>query len=265
MNDRSFVRSSRALATLSSFRKKVLMAGNWLGLVAPPAGDRDGALRTFHTLEDLVKTWLLGVIPVFAVACATSSPSSSGKQSETARAQSSAQSSFQGAADAQKNALAEQSKAEEADRQVTEAQKKLADAQAKARAQHARADQSQRDAQRLAQEAQQQGAQSQREAMQSQKSEAQTARQIQSGNQQSWMQSRTIEGQVSAASNDDLTVRSVSQGDVQLKLNDSTAITIDGQKGTATQIQPGADVRASYQVVDGKATAVRIDVTRPSR
>ena len=265
MNDRSFVRSSRALAALCSFRKKVLTAGNWLGLVA-----RLLAIETAHcapstTSEDLVKTWLLVVIPAFAVACATSSPSSSGKQSETARAQTSAQSSFQRAADAQKNALAEQNKAEEADRQVTEAQKKFADAQGKARAQHARAEQAQRDAQRLAQETQQQGAQSQREAMQSQKTEAQTAQQIQSGNQQAWMQSRTIEGQVSSASTEDLTVRSASQGDVQLKLNDSTAIMIDGQKGTAMDIQPGSDVRASYQMVDGKATAVRLEVTKPSR
>ena len=241
------------------------MAGNWLGLVARLLAIEPAHCAPSSPSEDFVKTWLLAVIPVFAVACATSSPSSGGKQSETARAQSSAQSSFQRAADAQKNALAEQTKAEEADRQVTDAQKKFADAQGKARAQHAKAEQAQKDAQRLAQEAQQQGAQSQRDAMQSQKTEAQTAQQIESGNQRAWMQSRTVEGQVSSASNNDLTVRSASQGDVQLKLNDSTSITIDGQKGTTTQIQPGADVRASYQMVDGKATAVRLDVTNPSR
>jgi hypothetical protein len=48
---------------------------------------------------------------------------------------------------------------------------------------------------------------------------------------------------------------------MSLKLSDSTAVTIDGKPSSPTQIQPGSDVRASYQVVDGQPTALKIDVT----
>ncbi|MFL5459030.1 MAG: hypothetical protein ACJ78X_21735, partial [Myxococcales bacterium] len=48
--------------------------------------------------------------------------------------------------------------------------------------------------------------------------------------------------------------------DMNLQLSDSTAITVDGKSSSAQQIQPGSDVRASYQMVDGQAQALKIDV-----
>ena len=62
------------------------------------------------------------------------------------------------------------------------------------------------------------------------------------------------------ASKDELVLRSSDQGDLRLKLNDSTAVTVDGQMGSADQIKPGEDVRASYQVIDGQPTATKIEV-----
>ena len=158
--------------------------------------------------------------------------------------------------------LEEQKKAEQADQAVTDAQKKLAEAQAKAQAQHAKAEQAQQQAQQLSQQAQQQGTQSQSEAMQSQQRETQTAQRLQQQNQQAFTQAKNIEGKVTAATSDELTVLSPGEGDVRLKLNDSTAITIDGQQGSANQIQPGADVRASYQLIGGTPTAIRVRVTK---
>jgi len=208
------------------------------------------------------KMWLVAGVPALVLACASSS---SETKSDTSRAQTQAHSNFQRAADAQKNALAEQKKAEQADQAVTEAQKKLADAQAKAQAQHAKAEQAQREAQQTGQDAQQQGTQSQGEAMQHQQREAQTAQQIQQENAQSFAQTHNVQGKVTAATSDELTVLSPGQGDMRLKLNDSTAITIDGRQGSADQIRPGSDVRASYQMIDGKPTAMTVQVTKASQ
>jgi colicin import membrane protein len=208
------------------------------------------------------RTWWIAGVPALVLACSTSSGET---KSDTSRAQSKAQSDFQRAADAQKSALAEQKKAEQADQAVTDAQKKLAEAQAKAQAQHAKAEQAQKDAQQAAQQAQQQGTPSQSEALQHQQTESQTAQQLQQENPQAWSQSQNIQGKVTAATADELTVLSPSQGDMRLKLNDSTAITIDGRQGSADQIQPGSDVRASYRLIDGKPTAMRVQVTKASQ
>jgi hypothetical protein len=59
-------------------------------------------------------------------------------------------------------------------------------------------------------------------------------------------------------------VRSPDQGDVRVKLNDSTAITVDGRMGKADDIKPGANVRASYQLIDGQPTASKLEVTNRS-
>ena len=79
-------------------------------------------------------------------------------------------------------------------------------------------------------------------------------------NQQAYMQTKNVRGQAVSASKDELLLRSSDQGDLRLKLNDSTAVTVDGQMGSPDQIKGGEDVRASYQVIDGQPTALKIDV-----
>ena len=75
------------------------------------------------------------------------------------------------------------------------------------------------------------------------------------------MKTRNIRGAVAAVSSGSLTVRSDDQGDVRLRVSDSTAVSLDGRVATMKEIREGSDVRASYGLVDGQATAVRLDVT----
>ncbi|HWT86404.1 MAG TPA: hypothetical protein VN177_11565 [Myxococcales bacterium] len=44
-------------------------------------------------------------------------------------------------------------------------------------------------------------------------------------------------------------------------MTDSTAVRVNGQLASVSQIQPGSEVRASYQVVDGQPKALVIDAT----
>jgi len=46
-----------------------------------------------------------------------------------------------------------------------------------------------------------------------------------------------------------------------LQVTDSTAVRVNGQLASVSQIQPGSEVRASYQVVDGQPKALVIDAT----
>lgn len=197
-------------------------------------------------------------ISTLVLACATSSPNQ--EKSGTRQAQDNAQKQYQDAASAQKRAAEEQQKAEQAQLEVTKAQKALADAQARLTGQRAKAEQAQREALQLGRDAQRRGALMQEQATQLQDQEARLA-QAQQGNQQSWMQTRNIRGAVAAVSPGSLTVRSDDQGDVRLQVSDSTAINLDGRTASMKEIHAGSDVRASYGLVDGQATAVRLEVT----
>jgi len=44
-------------------------------------------------------------------------------------------------------------------------------------------------------------------------------------------------------------------------VTDSTAVRVDGRSASLSQIQPGSDVRASYQMVNGQAKALQIDAS----
>jgi methylphosphotriester-DNA--protein-cysteine methyltransferase len=179
------------------------------------------------------------------------------KPSETVSAQSQASQSFQAAADAQKRATDEQQKAEKAHQDVIQAQKALADAQARERGQQAKADQAQADAQRLASAANQQGNLSQQQAAQNQQVETQQHQQVVQQNQ-SWTQAQEARGTVIGAESGSLAVRTDDSQTLNLGINESTAVTLDGRQASASQLMPGTEVRASYQMVDGKAQALRI-------
>ena len=206
------------------------------------------------------RIWWLATIPALALGCATGSSNNQKPTSEAVRTQTQAQQALQRAADAQKQALAEQQKAEQLQQEVTQKQKDLADAQARLTAQRAKAEQSQRDAQRLGAEAQREAQTQQQQATQLQRTEGQQHQQMTQQNQQAYMQAKNVRGQALSASKDELVLRSSDQGDLRLKLNDSTAVTVDGQLGSPDQIKAGQDVRASYQVIDGQPTATKIEV-----
>jgi hypothetical protein len=209
--------------------------------------------------------WLTAAGAMALTACSGMGGASNQPKSETQRAQSQAEQAFQRAADAQKKANEEQAKAEQAHQDVEKLQKQLAEAQARAQAQDLKAQQAQQEARRLAQEAQQQATQAQSQAAQLQKSESQTRQQMHQQNIQQWTQTQSVQGMALGADGNTLRVRSSDQGDLRLKLTDSTAITVDGRQGSVNDIQPGSDVRASYQVIDGQPTAVKLDVTSKNK
>jgi hypothetical protein len=209
--------------------------------------------------------WLAAAAGMALTACAGSGGSSNQPKSETQRAQSQAQDAFQRAAEAQKRANEEQAKAEQSHQEVERLQKQLAEAQARAQAQDLKAQQAQQEARRLAQEAQQQATQAQAQATQLQRSESQTRQQIHQQNMQQWTQTKDVQGMALGTEGDAIRVRSPDQGDLRLKVNDSTAVVVDGRTGSPTQIQPGSEVRASYQMIDGQPTAVKVEVTSKNK
>lgn len=145
-------------------------------------------------------------------------------------------------------------------REVDSAQKALAEARLRARGLHGKAEQEQADARRLADQAHSQGAQAQAEAGKSQLKESQAHEQQLEQNHKTWNSQQTVDGQVLETKGNGLKIRTAGRQDVSLDLNDSTAISIDGKMGTASQVQPGSDVRASYQLVDGRAKALKLEV-----
>ncbi|GAC1595155.1 MAG: hypothetical protein NVS4B10_03420 [Myxococcales bacterium] len=204
-------------------------------------------------------TAVLGAVALAAGTGCAGLGGGSRSRSDTTAAQAAAGQEFQKAADAQKSAQEEQQKAEKSDQEVAEAQKALAEAQAKARGQHAKAETAQTNARQLAQEATQHATQEQQHASTAMQREGSEQKKLQES-RDTWRDQQTISGRVVEASGNTLRLRSSSQGDMSLALSDATALRVNGQTGKSEQIQPGDEVRASYQMVDGKATAVRVDV-----
>lgn len=191
-------------------------------------------------------------LPALVLACATSSPNQ--QTSATRTAQNDAQQQYQNAASAQKRAAEEQAKAEQADRDVAKAQQALADAKVRREGQHAKAAQTQRDAAQLAREAQQRGAEMQQRATQLQAEES-------SRGMQDNQPMQRIRGAVMAVSPNTLTVRSEDRGDVRLQVSDATVVNLDGRSAPLSAVRAGADVRASYRILDGDTTATQLDIT----
>ncbi|HYY53094.1 MAG TPA: hypothetical protein VE755_09485 [Myxococcales bacterium] len=190
--------------------------------------------------------------------------SDNAKKSETRTQQDQAHQSLQAAADAQKKASDEQAKVEQFQQNVTKKQKELADAQAQLRSQIAKAEQAQRDAQQATKTAQTEASQQQQQAMQTQRTESQRMQSSAQQNQKSWTQEQSARGTVVQAGSDQLQIRTQDKDLLQLQISDNTAVTLNGQTASVSQLQPGSDVRASYQMIDGKAKALKIDATSKS-
>jgi hypothetical protein len=196
-----------------------------------------------------------------ALAASTGCAHSNETKSDTASAQGAASGQFQRAAEAQKQAAEEQAKAEQLDKDVASAQKALAEAGAKAEGQHARADTAQATARQLGQQASHQGMQEQKQAATSMKRET-AARGAQAQERETWRDQQNVAGRVVETSGNSLRVRPPGKSDLNVALNDSSAVRLNGRVAKTDQIQPGDEVRVAYQMVDGKATAVRVDVRR---
>lgn len=201
------------------------------------------------------------VLPAIALAFGCATGGQEQRKSEAMTAQEQAHRQLQQAADAQKKAADEQAQAEKDQQEVVKSQKALADAQARLRGQRMKAQQAQEEANRLSATAQQEASMQQQQALQYQQLQAQQATQQNQARSQQWTQQQDVQGRVLSASGDQLQVRTSDQQLMKLDVTGSTAINVDGRSGNASQIQPGSDVRASYQLIDGKARALTIDVT----
>lgn len=204
------------------------------------------------------------VLPAIALAFGCAMGGQEAKKSETMTAQDQAQRQLQQAADAQKRAAGEQAAAEKDQQEVVQAQKALADAQARLRGQRMKARQAQEDASRMSEQAQAEVKQQQQQASQFQEQQTQKNSELNKSRNQEWAAQKDLEGRVLEASSDQLQVRTADQQLVKLDVTGTTAIRLDGRSGTVSQIQPGSDVRASYQLIDGKAQALQIDVISSS-
>jgi len=171
---------------------------------------------------------------------------------------------LQQAADAQKRAADEQAKVEQSQQNVTQKQKELADAQAQLRGQTAKAEQAKRDAQTTTQSGQQEASLQQQQAMQTQRTETQQMNSQNQERSQSWMQEQDARGTVVQAGSNQLQIRTADKELLKLQVTDATAVTLNGQTASASQLQAGAEVRASYQLVDGQAKALKIAATSKS-
>jgi hypothetical protein len=204
--------------------------------------------------------WVAGV--ALLLGCAMGGQET--KKSEARTAQDQAQLSLQAAADAQKRAADEQAKAEQLQQEVTQKQKDLADAQARLRGQRIKAQQAQRDAQQATRSAQQEAMTQQNQASQLQQTQAQEMHQTNQERQQNWTAEQKARGTLVSAQGDQVQIRTSDQDLLQLQVTDSTAVTLNGQTSSVSQLRPGSDVRTSYQAVDGQAKALTLDVTSKS-
>jgi hypothetical protein len=73
-----------------------------------------------------------------------------------------------------------------------------------------------------------------------------------------WTQAQDVQGSVISAGEDSLALRTSGSQTLKLYVSDSTPVTLDGRGASVSQLAPGSDVRASWQMVDGQAQALRI-------
>ncbi|HEY3444960.1 MAG TPA: DUF5666 domain-containing protein [Myxococcales bacterium] len=74
-----------------------------------------------------------------------------------------------------------------------------------------------------------------------------------------------VSGTLSRANANQLVIQVPGQGSTTLQINARTQVTLDGLRASFDQLQPGAQVRASYQVQQGQATATKIDAVSSQR
>ena len=120
---------------------------------------------------------------------------------------------------------------------------------------HKTAERVQRDAKEgnLEQERSNEQAQADFQKQDSMKAEQQTRTEAASSTQ-------TAVGTVAQASDAQIQLKSGEADALQLAVDPSTSIRLDGREVRGSQITEGSEVRASYKAVDGKLTALRLDV-----
>lgn len=73
---------------------------------------------------------------------------------------------------------------------------------------------------------------------------------------------KTVTGEIADVSQDRVTVKRSDGKPLNLRITDSTRVTVGGKKGSRGSLQQGDEVRASYAQSGGSATATKIEVKR---
>jgi hypothetical protein len=190
-------------------------------------------------------------------------------------AMKSAERSAEQAANQQERAADKAGEAADARKDVADEQKDLAKARADAQkdVQEEKAD-AQKDVQDekkdLAEargEAQEKTAEAQAAQQQAEQKSGQAGQQMERGQQamggqaQAGMGAQTASGELVRASSEEIVLRPEGgqQGELTLKVNESTPVTIDGREGKLSDLKEGTQVRASYEDAQGERTATSIE------
>lgn len=143
----------------------------------------------------------------------------------------------------QREAADAQQRADNAQRQFAEAEQRLEEARRDAQRKSAEAITAQQQARQEAERAQATAAESQRLALDLQRNRI------------------TVVGELAAIGPDTLIIRGPDPQPLRLGLGERTVVTIGGQRVSPEELIAGSEVRATYQILEGRPVALEIDAT----
>ncbi len=190
-----------------------------------------------------------------AAACAhgqSSEATMSPAAQQAAQAQSTSQQALSRANDAQKKASDQADKARKAQQDVQAAQRQLSEAQRTAEQEQRKAEQLQQAANEATQHAAQVAQQSQQQASSALQQEGQ---QVARGEQ-------TLTGTIEQVQPGQIAVRPSGGHTMSFRVGAQTAVRVDGQEGTFSDVSQGENARVAYQLTGPTPTALSIDVIR---
>jgi myosin heavy subunit len=234
--------------------------------------------------------WLLGAALVLVSAgCQDRSEQQQRSQSQSSQGQGQqegsqasatqkAGQSLERAAEEQKQAADKQEEVASTQQELSEKREDLQQAKEKAEQTLNESQREQQEARSASQEAEQATAGAQKEsATQAQREAEQTQAQMQERQQTSQAQAeqqlaqradatsaasqKTVNGQVVRADPQELVLRQAgtTEPDLRIRIDPSTSISVDGQQGAIDALQPGMEVRASYDASGAEPKAVKIE------
>ena len=179
---------------------------------------------------------------------------------QVTQAQQRSQQAMERAQEAQEQASRQQREAEKAREQVTRKERELA----KKQQELSRAQQELAQAQQRAQQERQQAIQAQRQARQ----ETERAQQIVAQPQQRALQLQrnrvTVSGQVASVRADEIVIQDPSAPQpLRLAVQEDTVVMKDGERASLRELPSGAEVRATYELVDGAPVATWLEGSTP--
>ncbi|WP_373045013.1 hypothetical protein [Vulgatibacter sp.] len=142
--------------------------------------------------------------------------------------------------------------------EAQQAEQELAEAQQEAQQERQQAIQAQEQAQAETQQAQQAAEARQEEALQAQQEMGPGAA---TGGAVAAQGQQTVSGQLVEVTEEEIRVGPESGNEVRLQVNEQTQVMRDGQMASLQELQPGTQVRASYELQEGEPVVTRLEAT----